>query len=81
MRETNILNNLNCKMQAHVRVYEENIENRNNAYWNKFMVKDVSLKTHIGRVGRCIKMTFSRMIHHNIKVLASIVVSKVLMYV
>ena len=32
-----------------------------------FVVKDTSLKDHIGRVKRCIKVIFSRMIHHNIK--------------
>ena len=30
------------------------------------MIKGVSLKDHIGRVGRRIKMIFSRMIHHSI---------------
>ena len=42
---------------------------KNDAYYNNFMVKDVSLKGHIGRVGRHIKMIFSKMFHHNIKVL------------
>ena len=62
MRETNIMDNLNCKMQA--RKY-----GKNDAYWNNFVVKDASLEDHIGRVERCIKMIFSRMIYHNIKVL------------
>ena len=59
-------------MQAHVKVCEENIEKMTvkDAYWNNFVVKDVSLKDHIRRVGRCIKMIFSRMIHHTIQVLA-----------
>ena len=63
-------------MQAHVKVCEENnfIEETtvNDAYWNNFKVKYTSLKDHTdmkGRVGRHIKMIFSRMIHHNIKVL------------
>ena len=61
-------------MQAHARVCEENklgelqLEN-NDAYWNDFMVKDAILKDHRGRVGRCIKMIFSKIIYHNIKVL------------
>ena len=42
---------------------------KNDAYYNNFVVKDVSLKGHIGRVGRHIKMIFSKMFHHNIKVL------------
>ena len=52
MRETNIRDNLNCKMQAHVRVYEEDIEKTtiSDAYGNNFIVKDVSLKDHIRRV-------------------------------
>ena len=33
------------------------------------MVKDVSLKDQIGKMRRHIKMIFSRMIHHSIKVL------------
>ena len=36
MRETSIMDNLNCKMQAHARVCEENIEEleekKNDAY-------------------------------------------------
>ena len=66
------MNNLNCKMQAHVRVCEENIEKKTivkDTYRNNFVVKDASLKDHIGRVGRHITMIFSRMILHNIKVL------------
>ena len=55
-------------MQAHVRVSEEDIE-KNDIYWNNFVVKDASSKDHIGRVGRRIKMISSRMIHHNIEVL------------
>ena len=41
MKETSIMGNLNCKMQAHVRVSEENIEKMtvNDAYWNNFVVK------------------------------------------
>ena len=34
---------------------------------NNFVVKDVSLKDHIGRVRGRFKMIFSRMMHHNIK--------------
>ena len=59
-------------MQAHAKVCEENkleeLEEKN-AYWNNFAVKGTSLKDHIRRVGRRIKMIFSRMIHHSIKVL------------
>ena len=54
MRETNIMDYLNCKMQAHTRVCENNKLEKNDAYWNNFMVEDVSLKDHIGRVvGAC----------------------------
>ena len=57
-------------MQAHAMVCEENIEKMTvkDAYWKNFVVKDASLKDHIGRVGRRIKMLFSRMIHHSIEV-------------
>ena len=50
MRETGIMDNLNCKMQAHARVCKENkLEEleKNDAYWNNFVVKDASLKDHI----------------------------------
>ena len=58
-------------MQAHVRLCEENIEKTavKDANWNNFVVKDASLKDHIGREGRHIKMIFSRMIHHSTEVL------------
>ena len=65
-------------MQAHVRVCKENkLEEleKNDVYWNNFVVKGASLKDHIGRVGRHIKMIFSRMIHHSIKVLVLYYVS------
>ena len=42
---------------------------KNDAYWINFTVKGLSLKDHIRRVGTRIKMIFSRMIHHSIKVL------------
>ena len=48
MREKSIMDNLNCKTQAHVRVCEENI-GKNDAYWNNFVVKNGSLKDHIRR--------------------------------
>ena len=72
------MDNLICKMQAHVRVCEENIEELeleekiNDAYWNNFAVKGTSLKDYIGRVEKSIKTIFSRMIHHRIKVLVII---------
>ena len=34
-----------------------------------FSIKDPSLKDHIRRVGRRMKMIFSKMIHHSMKVL------------
>ena len=45
------MDNLNCKMQARARVCEENkLEyEKNDAYWNNFAVKGVSLNDHIGR--------------------------------
>ena len=51
--------NLNCKMQAHARVHKENKielkENKNDTYWNNFVVRGVSLKDHIGRVGNILR--------------------------
>ena len=62
-------------MQAHVshckivrRKYRKKMTVKD-AYWNNFVVKDGSLKGHIGRMGRRIKMILSRMIHHSIEVL------------
>ena len=49
-----IMDNLNCKAQAHASVCEENkleLKEKNDTYWNNFVVKDMSLKDHIGRVG------------------------------
>ena len=71
MRETSIMNNLNCKMQAHARMREENNEEleKSDTYWNNFAVTGTSLKDLIGRMERRIKTMFSRMIHHSIKVL------------
>ena len=77
-------------MQHHVKMCKENnfIEDTTltvkDAYWNNFKVKYASLKDHSdmkGRVGRHIKMIFSRMIHHIKHKGISIVVSKVLMHV
>ena len=61
-------------MQAHARVCEENKREleKTNAYRsnrNNFMVRGTSLKDHMERVGKRIEIIFSRMIHHNIKVL------------
>ena len=52
-RETSIMNNLNCKMQVHVRVCKENklLELEEKCLLNNFVVKGESLKDHIGRVG------------------------------
>ena len=64
MKETIIMDNLNCKTQAHARLCEENkleLEEKN-AFWNNFVVTGVVLKDHIGRMGGRIKMIFSRMI-------------------
>ena len=64
--ETSIMDNLNCKMQAHARVCKENKleleleENENNTYWNNFVVRDVSLKDLIGRVGGDISRWYSQ---------------------
>ena len=63
------MDNLICKMQAYARVCEENIEEKNDAYWNNFAVTGASLKDHVGIVERSIKTIFSRMIYHSIKVL------------
>ena len=48
------MDNLNYRMQATIRVCEENIEKP--CLLNNFVVKDTSLKDHIGRVGRHIKV-------------------------
>ena len=70
MRETSIVNILNYEKQAHERACENNkLEEENDAYRNNFSLEGGSLKDHIRRVGRRIKMIFSRMIHHSIKVL------------
>ena len=55
MRETSIVDNKNCKTQAHARVCEENkLEEleleKNDAYWINFVVEGASLKDHIKRV-------------------------------
>ena len=51
-------------MQAHARVCEENkkeeLKEKNDAYRNNFMVRGMSLKDHIGRVGKRIEMILSR---------------------
>ena len=47
MRETSIMDNLNCKMQANARVCKENKLNEKTVS----MKKCASLKDHIGRVG------------------------------
>ena len=70
MRETNILDNLNCKTQAHARVCKENkLEEKTNTYQTNLAVKGASLKGHIRRVERHIMMILSRIIHHSIKLL------------
>ena len=61
-------------MQAHVSVCKENIlevlfRRKNDTYRNNFAVNGTSLKDHIRRVGRHIKIIFSRLIDHNIKIL------------
>ena len=58
-------------MQGCVKKIKRNYKNKkkNDAYRNNFMVRGTSLKDHIGRVGKCIEIIFSRMIYHNIKVL------------
>ena len=57
MRETSTMDNLNCKMQAHARVCKENksleLELKEKTIpidMYNFVVKDVSLKDHVGRV-------------------------------
>ena len=47
----------------------EELEEKMMPIENNFAVKGTSLKDHIRRVGILIKMIFSRMIHHSIKVL------------
>ena len=76
MRETSTMDDLNCKMQVHARVCEENkleleweLEEKNDTYWNNFVATGVSLKDRMGRVRGQITIIFSRMIQHNIKVL------------
>ena len=60
------MDNKNCKMQAHARVCEENkleeleLEEKNDAYCNSFVVEGASLKDHIGRVESCIKTIYSQ---------------------
>ena len=59
------MNNLNCKMQAHAKLCEENIELE---VEEKTTIETI-LKDHKRRVERHIKTMLSRMIHHSIKVL------------
>ena len=71
------MDNLNCKTKAHTRVCEENkleLEGKNDAYWNNFVVMGVSLKDHIERMRGQIKMIFSRMIKHKIKVAVQLII-------
>ena len=80
MKEASIMVNLNCKMQAHARVCKDNkleleLEGKNDTNWNNFVVTGVSLKDHMVRVKGQIKMLFSRMIQHNIKVLIQYLVN------
>ena len=64
------MNNLNCKMQAHARVWEENKLEKNTVKLGRLLKRIcASLKDHIRRVERHIKTMFSRMIHHSIKAL------------
>ena len=59
-------------MRGCVMCDENKLEEKNDAYWSNFVVKDfkdMSLKDHIGRVGGWIKMILSRIIQHNMKVL------------
>ena len=86
MSETSIMDNYNCKTQVHARVCEENklkelkLE-KNDTFWINFAVKGPSLKDHIRRVERGIKIIFSRMIHHSIKVLVTDLGSITLVFV
>ena len=42
--EASIMDNLNCKIQAHARVCKENkLEEKSDAYWNNFAVNGASL--------------------------------------
>ena len=51
--ETMSNSNCRCDMQTHASVCEENITGleKNDTYWNNFVIKGVSLKDYIGRVG------------------------------
>ena len=76
MRETSIMDNLNCKTHTHARVCEENkvelkLKENNEARRYNFVVTGASLKDHNNyrKSGGRIKMIFSRMTQINIKVL------------
>ena len=70
MRETSIMDNLNCKMQAHAQVHKENkLEEWHLLKQNNFVVKGASLKDHIGNMEMRIKTVLSKMIHHSIQAL------------
>ena len=54
IKETSSNCNLRCNTQVHARVCDENKLEKNDAYWNNFVVKDLkdtNLKDHIGRMG------------------------------
>ena len=70
MRETSIMDNLNCKMQTHAQVHKENkLEEWHLLKQNNFVVKGASLKDHIGNMEMRIKTVLSKMIHHSIQAL------------
>ena len=65
MMETSIKDNLNCKMQANARVCKSKLNEENGIY-----EKMCKFEGSYRNCGGGIKMIFSRMIHHSIKVLA-----------
>ena len=66
MMETSIMDNLNHKMQANARVCKENKLNENNGAYEKRCKFEGSYRKSRGGI----KMIFSRIIHHSLKVLA-----------
>ena len=65
MKETSMMDNYNCKTQAHARVHEENKSEKNDAYWNNLAVKVQAWRI----IYEEWETYHDDMIHHSIKVL------------
>ena len=69
MRETSIMDNLNCKTQAHARVCEEKLEEKNDCRLKTFSLKDGPSDATQEDKKKRILLALLLKILHNIKVL------------